>query len=136
MKLEKEDIDTTRRKYCCQNTCLHKLGYKSIREARENYFRLNSQDRPLSLQWLVRKSEIGIEVDSESNKANLKQERTYKVLDAVVCRRAFKVVFCVGNHMLSHLQKLKNHNLEYHKPIGAPITYTSYVVVSWMKNFF
>lgn len=136
VKLEKDDIETTRRKYCCQNTCLRKLGYKSIREAREKYFRLNSQDRPLSLQWLVRKSEIGIEDDSESKKDSLRHDRAYKVLDVLVCRKAFKAVFCVGNHMLSRLSKLKNDNLQYHKPVGAPITHTSYVVISWMKTFF
>jgi len=133
VKLEKEDINTTRRKYCCHNTCLRKIGGKAIREARENYFRLNSQDRPLSLQWLVRQS--GIRND-EDFKNKGRQARAYKILGHKVCREGFKTVFCVGNHMLTRLSKLKNQNLEWPKSVGKAITDASYVVVSWMKNFF
>jgi len=133
VKLEKDDINTTRRKYCCKKICLRKLGKKGIREARENYFRLNSQDRPLSLQWLVRQSDTRI--DQDGLEANLGRT-TYKIQGQIVCREGFKAVFCVGNHMLTRLNKLKNQNLEYPKSVGKAITDATYVVVSWMKNFF
>ena len=133
VKLEKEDIATTRRKYCCKNICLAKLGKRGIREARENYFRLDSQDRPLSLQWLVRQSGTRIDEDSEMKG---RYRRPYKILGHTVCRKGFKSVFCVGNHMLTRLTLLRNQNLEYPKPVGKAITDASYVVQSWMKNFF
>jgi hypothetical protein len=38
--------------------------------------------------------------------------------------------------MLTRLSRLKNQNLEYPKSVGKAITDASYVVISWMKNFF
>ena len=55
VKLEKKDIVATKRKSCCKNCCLQLLGACGIRLACKKYFRLKSQDRPLSLQWLIGK---------------------------------------------------------------------------------
>jgi hypothetical protein len=38
VKLEKADIFSTKRKSCCKNYCLQKLGTHGIREARVKYF--------------------------------------------------------------------------------------------------
>jgi hypothetical protein len=61
-KLTEEEVRKTSRKYCCKDHCLLNLGTRGIRDAREKYFRLNSQDQSLSLQWLMAREEEGKEV--------------------------------------------------------------------------
>jgi hypothetical protein len=55
VKLEKDDIFDTKRKLCCGNLCLKKLGARGICMARERHLRMKPQEQPLSLHWLVEK---------------------------------------------------------------------------------
>ena len=100
-KLSDEDIRKTSRKYCCKGHCLLTLGTTGIFEARETYFRKNSQDRSSSLQWSLQQS------GDESGGTRI----TYLVRSSKVCRTAFKEVFCVGNNRLAWIIKLGSRDV-------------------------
>jgi hypothetical protein len=139
VKLEKEDIVATKRKSCCRNFCLLVLGTRGIRQAREKYFRLKSQDRPSSLQWLVGRGETQNEDETTIGGCQSLQPASwldYKIFQSAVCRKAFKLVFCIGNHMLSRLRVLKNHSVETQKPVGRVRSSLSYILESWLEDFF
>ena len=137
VKLEKEDILTTKRKYCCKATCLRKLGAKIIRETRENYFRQSTQHRPSSLQWLVQTREDERKGDECVNRDTQKYSRgKFKIKGVSVCRKAFKAVFCISNNMLQRLQDPSSGSLYSPRMGGKPLSNTSCVVIAWMKNFF
>lgn len=59
---------------------------------------------------------------------------TYKVEDTIVCRKAFKAVFCIGNDRLRRIFQFGNHQIG--KSPGRPIGLAGLVVRSWMKDFF
>ena len=138
VKLEKEDILATKRKSCCKYLCLLKLGTRGIRLAREKYFRLKCQDRPLSLQWLVgegdTQNEDQIRFGGEDFRPENSRVSDYKVFGRGVCRQAFKLVFCIGNHSLDRL--LKNQSVEVKRPVGRVRGSLSYILESWMQDFF
>lgn len=92
-KLSEDNIKKTNRKYRCHNCCLCSLSLPEIREACSKSLRQKSQDRSLSFQWLVKQ---------EENKEG-KSQRVYTVEQKKVCRRAFKEVYCVGNHRLDRI---------------------------------
>lgn len=140
VKLEKEDILATKRKSCCKHLCLLKLGTRGIRHAREKYFRLKCQDRPLSLQWLVGEGDTQNEDQIRFGGEDFRPQNSlmcdYKVFGRGVCRQAFKLVFCIGNHSLDRLRFLKNQNAEVKKPLGRVRGSLSYILESWMQDFF
>jgi hypothetical protein len=140
VKLEKEDIQQTKRKSCCGKNCLRILGSTGIRTAREKYFRLKPQDRSLSLQWLVENGSGEIEVDGPLDTQHSLVEpysrKAYKILDKVCCRAAFKLVFCVGNQILSRLDRLQNKDIMVQKQVGRPVRGVTLILVQWMKDFF
>ena len=137
VKLEKEDILNTKRKYYCKATCLRKLGAKVIRETRENYFRQDTQHRPSSLQWLVQGREDEHKGDGGVGRGNQKFSRgRFKIKGVSVCRKAFKAVFCISNNMLQRLQDSSSGSLYSPRLGGKPLSNTSCVVIAWMKNFF
>ncbi len=61
---------------------------------------------------------------------------TYKVLDNECCRKAFKLVFCVGNHMLDRLRRKKNQDVMAERPLGRPKNALYFIVEQWMKDYF
>jgi hypothetical protein len=84
VKLEKNNILDTKRKSCCGNLCLQKLGTRGICIARERYLRMKPQQRPLSLQWLVQRRSgpnEGCEQMDLEQERRMQSRTTYKVLD-------------------------------------------------------
>jgi hypothetical protein len=140
VKLEKEDILATKRKSCCKHLCLLKLGTRGIRHAREKYFRLKCQDRPLSLQWLVGEGDTQNEDQIRFGGEDFRPQNSlmceYKIFGRGVCRHAFKLIFCIGNHTLDRLRFLKNQSVEVKKPLGRVRGSLSYILESWMQDFF
>ena len=137
VKLEKEDIRNTKRKYCCKQSCLGKLGGKLIRETRENYFRQDSQHRPSSLQWLVQGKEDERDGHQDGGRYIQKNSRgRFRIKGHPVCRIAFKAVFCISNNLLQRLQGSNNASLYSPRLGGRPLSNATCVVTTWMKNFF
>jgi hypothetical protein len=126
-KLTEEEVRKTSRKYCCKDHCLLNLGTRGIRDAREKYFRLNSQDQSLSLQWLMAREEEGKEVPTRL---------IFRVQRQLVCRGAFKAVFCVGNNRITRIARLGNSSVAYPKPEGRPKDLRRLIVASWLDDFF
>jgi hypothetical protein len=92
------------------------------------------------LQWLIGKGEI--QNDEEiTNEGILSQARSnakneYKIFGRPFYRLGFKNVFCVSNHMLERLNTLRNHDVIMPKPVGRVRTSVSYILESWMEEFF
>ena len=137
VKLEKEDIRNTKRKYCCKQSCLGKLGGKLIHETRKNYFRQESQHRPSSLQWLVQGKEDKRDGHQDGGRYIQKNSRgKFRIKGHPVCRIAFKAVFCISNNLLQRLQGSNNASLYSPRLGGRPLSNATCVVTTWMKNFF
>jgi hypothetical protein len=62
-----------------------------------------------------REIEADENLEQQLSIVELLSKKGYKVLDMVCYRIAFKSVFCVGNQMLSHLDKLKEQDIMLHK---------------------
>ena len=139
VKLEKEDIVATKCNFCCRNFCFLVLETRGIYQAGEKYFRLKFQNHPSSLQWFVGQEETQSEDETTIGGCQSLQPASwldYKIFQSAVCRKAFKLVFCIGNHMLSRLRVLKNYSVEIQKPVGRVRSSLSYILQSWLKNFF
>jgi hypothetical protein len=126
-KLADEHIRSTSRKYYCKNHCLANLGIRGVREEREKYFRQKSQDRSLSLQWLINR-----EGDEED-----KWARThFRIQGGIVCREAFKSVFCVGNDRILRITRKRNRSLAFDTPAGRPKELQGFLITCWLEDFF
>jgi hypothetical protein len=91
------------------------------------------------LQWLIERrsgfniggEQMDLEEDGQEGSSS-----TYKVLDSQCCRKAFKLVFCVGNHVLAQLGRNNNQDVMAEKPFGQPRSAFYFIVEQWMKNYF
>jgi hypothetical protein len=131
VKLEKDDILDTKRKLCYGNFCLQKLGTRCICMATKRYLQVKPHQRPLSLQWLVEKRsgpEEGCKEMDLEQKRGMQSRITYKVFDNECCRKAFKLVFCVGNHMLGRVRQKKNQDIMVERPLGRPKNVLYFIV--------
>jgi hypothetical protein len=63
-------------------------------------------------------------------------KKGYKILQRPICRLGFKNVFCIGNHMLEYLNRLRNQDVVMPKPVGRVETNVSYILKFWMEDFF
>jgi hypothetical protein len=86
------------------------------------------------LQWLIKKGEIQndekITNEEVFSQAKSNANKEYKIFGSSFCRLGFKNVFCVGNHMLERLNRLRNQDVIMPKPVGRVRTSVSYILES------
>jgi hypothetical protein len=86
------------------------------------------------LQWLIGKREIqnDEEITNEGilSQAMSNAKKEYKIFGCSFCQLGFKNVFCVGNHMLERLNRLRNQDVIMPKPVGMVQTIISYILES------
>jgi hypothetical protein len=62
--------------------------------------------------------------------------QTYNFFDRLCCINSFKLVFCVGNHMLSWLEQLIDQDVVSDRPIGRPRSTLFFVLKQWIEDYF
>ncbi|KAL3676518.1 hypothetical protein R1sor_026466 [Riccia sorocarpa] len=121
-KLTPECLVKEQRQFCCKKTCLWNLGINRLRSERKHYFRLSRTERSVYLESLVTKLERGGVV------FRLSQNLT-------VCRKAFKIIFCVGNSRLQRL-RLQDKHLAFIDAVARQPSAEAFILLEWLDSFF
>jgi hypothetical protein len=92
------------------------------------------------LQWLIGREETqnneGITNEEVLCHARSHVKKKYKILEHSICQVGFKNVFCIGNHMLERFNRLRDQDVVMPKYVGRVRTSVSYILESWMEEFF
>ncbi|KAL3683163.1 hypothetical protein R1sor_001185 [Riccia sorocarpa] len=121
-KLTPECLVKEQRQFCCKKTCVWNLGINRLRSERKRYFRLSRTERSVYLESLVTKLESGGVV------FRLSQNLT-------VCRKAFKIIFCVGNSRLQRLRLQDKHPASI-DTIATQPSAEAFILLEWLDSFF
>ncbi|KAL3680181.1 hypothetical protein R1sor_023137 [Riccia sorocarpa] len=121
-KLTPECLVKEQRQFCCKKTCVWNLGINKLRSERKRYFRLSRTERAVYLESLVTKLEKGGVV------FRLSQNLT-------VCRKAFKIIFCVGNSRLQRLRLPDKHPASIDTVARQPSA-EAFILLEWLDSFF
>ncbi|KAL3683611.1 hypothetical protein R1sor_001633 [Riccia sorocarpa] len=121
-KLTPECLVKEQRQFCCKKTCVWNLGINRLRSERKRYFRLSRTERSVYLESLVTKLESGGVV------FRLSQNLT-------VCRKAFKIIFCVGNSRLQRLRLQDKHHASIDTVARQPSA-EAFILLEWLDSFF
>ncbi|KAL3695312.1 hypothetical protein R1sor_009388 [Riccia sorocarpa] len=121
-KLTPECLVKEQRQFCCKKTCVWNLGIYRLRSERKRYFRLSRTERSVYLETLVTKLESGGVV------FRLSQNLT-------VCRKAFKIIFCVGNSRLQRLRLQDKHPASIDTIARQPSA-EAFILLEWLDSFF
>ncbi|KAL3688701.1 hypothetical protein R1sor_015010 [Riccia sorocarpa] len=121
-KLTRECLVKEQRQFCCKKTCVWNLGINKLRSERKHYFRLSRTERAVYLESLVTKLEKG------GVAFKLSQNLT-------VCRKAFKIIFCVGNSRLQRLRLPNKHHASIDTVARQPSA-EAFILLEWLDSFF
>ncbi|KAL3698160.1 hypothetical protein R1sor_012236 [Riccia sorocarpa] len=121
-KLTLECLAKELRQFCCNKTCVWNLGINMLRRERKLYFRLSRSERSVYLESLVTKLESGRVVFRLSQNLS-------------VCRKAFKIVFCVGNSCLQRLWLEDKHHASIDTVARQP-SVEAFILLEWLDSFF
>ncbi|KAL3684460.1 hypothetical protein R1sor_002482 [Riccia sorocarpa] len=121
-KLTPECLVKEQWQFCCKKTCVWNLGINKLRRERKRYFRLSQTERAVYLESLVTKLEKGGVV------FRLSQNLT-------VCRKAFKIIFCVGNSRLQRLRLPDKHPASIDTVARQPSA-EAFILLEWLDSFF
>ncbi|KAL3687180.1 hypothetical protein R1sor_013489 [Riccia sorocarpa] len=121
-KLTPECLVKEQRQFCCKKTCVWNLGINKLRSERKRYFRLSRTERAVYLESLVTKLDKGGVV------FRLSQNLT-------VCRKAFKIIFCVGNSRLQRLRLPDKHPASIDTVARQPSA-EAFILLEWLDSFF
>ncbi|KAL3685398.1 hypothetical protein R1sor_003420 [Riccia sorocarpa] len=121
-KLTPECLNREQRQFCCRKTCVWNLGINRLRSERKRYFRLSRTERAVYLESLVTKLEKGGVVFRLSHNLN-------------VCRKAFKIIFCVGNSRLQRLRLPDKHPTSIDTVARQPSA-EAFILLEWLDSFF
>ncbi|KAL3698218.1 hypothetical protein R1sor_012294 [Riccia sorocarpa] len=121
-KLTPECLNREQRQFCCRKTCVWNLGINRLRSERKRYFRLSRTERAVYLESLVTKLEKGGVVFRLSH-------------NLTVCRKAFKIIFCVGNSRLQRLRLPDKHHASIDTVARQPSA-EAFILLEWLDSFF
>ncbi|KAL3694898.1 hypothetical protein R1sor_008549 [Riccia sorocarpa] len=121
-KLTPECLAKELRQFCCKNTCVWNLGIDMLRRERKLYFRLSRTERSIYLESLVTKLENGRVVFRLSQ-------------NLIVRRKAFKIVFCVGNSRMQRLRLEDKHPASIDTVARQPSA-EAFILLEWLDSFF
>ncbi|KAL3680647.1 hypothetical protein R1sor_023603 [Riccia sorocarpa] len=121
-KLTPECLNKEQRQFFCKKTCVWNLGINRLRSERKRYFRLSRTKRAVYLESLVTKLEKGGVV------FRLSQNLT-------VCRKAFKIIFCVGISRLQRLRLPDKHPTSIDTVARQPSA-EAFILLEWLDSFF
>ncbi|KAL3687559.1 hypothetical protein R1sor_013868 [Riccia sorocarpa] len=121
-KLTPECLVRDQRQFCCSKTCVWNLGINMLRRERKLYFRLTRSERAVYLDTLITK---------------LKGWRvTYRLSQNIfVCRKAFKIVFSVGNNRLQRMRLEDKHPAALNTVVRQPSA-QAFILLEWLDSFF
>lgn len=108
---------------CCQKYCLKHMDFKFSMEQRKKYLLINKSMQNSFLVGCMQSTLAGYD---------------YHIGNVLICRKAFKMLYSVGNFCLSRIQnKLEKDptyysEVRYKREVG-PLAITA---MSWMKDFF
>ncbi|KAL3687023.1 hypothetical protein R1sor_013332 [Riccia sorocarpa] len=121
-KLTPECLVRDQRQFCCSKTCVWNLGINMLRRERKLYFRLTRSERVVYLDTLITK---------------LKGWRvTYRLSQNIfVCRKAFKIVFSVGNNRLQRMRLEDKHPAAPNTVVRQPSA-QAFILLEWLDSFF
>ncbi|KAL3681733.1 hypothetical protein R1sor_024689 [Riccia sorocarpa] len=121
-KLTPECLNREQRQFCCRKTCVWNLGINRLHSERKRYFRLSRIERTVYLESLVTKLEKGGVV--------------FRLLhNLTVCRKAFKIIFCVGNSRLQRLRLPDKHPASIDTIARQPSA-EAFILLEWLDSFF
>ncbi|KAL3680769.1 hypothetical protein R1sor_023725 [Riccia sorocarpa] len=121
-KLTPKCLNREHRQFCCRKTCVWNLGINRLRSERKRYFRLSRTERAVYLESLVTKLEKGGVVFRLSH-------------NLTVCRKAFKIIFCVGNSRMQRL-RLPNKHPASIDTIARQPSAEAFILLEWLDSFF
>ena len=124
-KLSSKCIREASRKPCCSKCCLHVLGAKKIRSAREKFFRQSSSTQNSCLQQMI-----------SANGGVDKSHLSYSLEGHSVCSRAFREVLTLGWPRISRLQLIGFEDPSTHTPAGLQETNRTLTLRLWLEEFF
>ncbi|KAL3694071.1 hypothetical protein R1sor_007722 [Riccia sorocarpa] len=121
-KLTPECLVKEQRQFCYKKMCVWNLGINRLRSERKRYFRLSRTERSVYLESLVTKLENGGVV------FRLSQNLT-------VCRKAFKIILCVGNSRVQRLRLQDKHPASIDTVARQPSA-EAFILLEWLDSFF
>ncbi|KAL3679738.1 hypothetical protein R1sor_022694 [Riccia sorocarpa] len=121
-KLTLECLVKAQRQFCCKKICVWNMGINSLRRERKLYFRLSRSERSVYLESLVTKFENGGVI------FRLSQNLT-------VCRKAFKIIFCVGNSRMQRLRLQGKHPVSIDTVARQPSA-EGFILLEWLDSIF
>ncbi|KAL3696201.1 hypothetical protein R1sor_010277 [Riccia sorocarpa] len=121
-KLTPECLVRDQRQFCCSKTCVWNLGINMLRRERKLYFRLTRSERAVYLDTLITKLKGG--------------RVTYRLSQNIfVCRKAFKIVFSVGNNRLQRMRLEDKHPAALNTVVRQPSA-QAFILLEWLDSFF
>ncbi|KAL3683390.1 hypothetical protein R1sor_001412 [Riccia sorocarpa] len=121
-KLTPECLSRDHRQFCCTKTCVWNLGIKTLRHERKLYFRLTRSERAVYLDTLITKYKGG--------------RVTYRLSQNIyVCRKAFKLIFSVGNNCLQRMRVEDKHPAAMNTVVRQSSAH-AFLLLEWLDSFF
>ncbi|KAL3682515.1 hypothetical protein R1sor_000537 [Riccia sorocarpa] len=121
-KLTPECLVRDQRQFCCSKTCVWNLGINMLGRERKLYFRLTRSERAVYLDTLITKLKGG--------------RVTYRLSQNIfVCRKAFKIVFSVGNNRLQRMRLEDKHPAALNTVVRQPSA-QAFILLEWLDSFF
>ncbi|KAL3676464.1 hypothetical protein R1sor_026412 [Riccia sorocarpa] len=121
-KLTPECLSRDHRQFCCTKTCVWNLGIKTLCHERKLYFRLTRFERTVYLDILITKFKGG--------------RVTYRLSQNIfVCRKAFKLIFSVGNNRLQRMWVEDKHPAAMNTVVKQPSA-QAFILLQWLDSFF
>ncbi|KAL3682469.1 hypothetical protein R1sor_000491 [Riccia sorocarpa] len=121
-KLTPECLVRDQRQFCCSETCVWNLGINMLRREHKLYFRLTRSERAVYLDTLITKLKGG--------------RVTYRLSQNIfVCRKAFKIVFSVGNNRLQRMRLEDKHHAALNTVVRQPSAH-ALILLEWLDSFF